>query len=221
MKFKINPVSISILLFNLVPIAGVAFYGWSPFEMFWLFWMETLIIAFFNAIRIIYSQGYLKTSEMIDGEMKYNLYPAFKYLVGRILVFLFYSIFIIVFIGIIAHKKESALDVFGTILFQNRLFNLALLISVCSQTYFIVKFFFMNGAYHYSMPGEYSAIFDGRQIVMHVAVVLGAVGAAFLFKDSKNETYASIWIIAVFCICKCIFELYFNNRAGKQTSASL
>ena len=70
----------------------------------------------------------------------------------------------------------------------------------------------MNGAYFYSKPSGYPAIFDGRQIVMHVAVVVGAVGAIFLFKNVQNDSYASVWIIAVFCVIKCIFELYFSNQ---------
>jgi hypothetical protein len=212
MNAKINPTNLVILLFNLVPIAGVAFYNWSPFEMFWLFWMETLIISFFNAIRVFYSQGFEAGGNLTGVKMKHNFYIAFKYLLARMFIFFFYSIFIVVFIGFIAHKEKSPGNVLGTIIFQNRLFNLGLILCVCSQTYFLIRYFFMNGAYFYSKPANYAAIFDGRQIVMHIAVVVGAVGAIFLFKNVQNESYASVWIIAVFCVIKCIFELYFNNQ---------
>jgi hypothetical protein len=212
MNAKINPVNGVILLFNLVPVLGVAFYNWSPFEMFWLFWMETLLIAFFNTIRVFYSQGFEPGDNLAAAKMKYHFLMAFKYLLARIFIFFFYSIFIVVFIGFIAHKEKSPGNVLGTIVFQNRLFNLALILCICSQTYLLIRYFFMNGAYFYSKPSGYSAIFDGRQIVMHVAVVVGAVGAIFLFKNVKNESYASVWIIAVFCVIKCIFELYFSNQ---------
>ena len=200
-----------ILLFNLVPIAGVAYYDWSPFEMFWLFWMETLIIAFFNSIRVFYSQGMEAHSNTLGIQTKHHFLPAFKYLLARIFIFFFYSIFIIAFIGFVAHKEKSTAHVFSTIIFQNKLFNLALLLCVSSQTYLLVRYFFMNGQYFYSLPGNYAAIFDGRQIVMHIAVVLGGVGAVFFFKNAGNSNYASIWIISVFCAIKCIFELYFSG----------
>lgn len=212
MNAKINPANAVILLFNLVPIAGVAFYNWSPFEMFWLFWMETLIIAFFNTIRVFYSQGFETGDNLEAAKMKYNFSVAFKYLLARIFIFFFYSIFIVVFIGFIAHKEKSPGNVLGTIIFRNRLFNLALVLCICSQTYFLIRYFFMNGAYFYSKPSGYPAIFDGRQIVMHVAVVVGAVGAIFLFKNVQNESYASVWIISIFCLIKCIFELYFSSQ---------
>ena len=214
MLSKFSPYILTVLVFNVVPILGVAFYEWSPFEMFWLFWMETLIISFFNTIRVLFSQGRLPGTTADHSSMQLQLLPSIKYLVLRVLVFLFYSLFIIVFIGFVAHKEKDPVTVIQTIAFQNFLFNLALVLSIGTNAYYLIRYFFVNGAYQYSKPADYAGIFDGRQIVIHIAVVAGAVGAVFLFERSNNPQYASVWIISIFCIVKCIFEIVLYRRTS-------
>ncbi|RYY71448.1 MAG: hypothetical protein EOO13_03055 [Chitinophagaceae bacterium] len=205
---KIRPETLVIILFNIIPIVGVAWYDWAPFQMFWLFWMETLIIAFFNCIRILFSQGLAAQSSSTGLPLRLNYGKALSYLVIRIFIFLFYSLFIIVFIGVMGHSGKNSLGSLSVIYFGNRLFNIALLLTVVTQSFYLVKYFFMNSAYYWSSPHQYSSLFDGRQIVIHIAVVLGGVGMSFLFKDG-NSNWGAIWIISVFCVLKCVFELYF------------
>ncbi len=202
-----------IIAFNLVPIIGVAYYDWLPFDMFWLFWMETLVLSFFNAIRVLYSQGHPEGTEPEQGPLVYNTSAAFKFLLGRIGIFLFYSLFIIVFIGFLNGRKGDSMHVVQTIFFGNRLFNWALLLGIASQAFYLIKYFFMNGQYYYSSVSNYAIIFDGRQLVIHIAVVLGAVGSNFLFKDMDNKGYVAIWIIGIFCVAKSVLELFLLNSA--------
>lgn len=46
------PLSI-LLLSNLIPLAGVLFWGWDTFVLLMLYWLETLIIAFWTLMRIL------------------------------------------------------------------------------------------------------------------------------------------------------------------------
>lgn len=204
---------IIIIIFNSVPIIGVAFYNWSVFEMFWLFWVETLDIGFFNCIRVLYSQAQVAGMSISPVRRRYNFLAALKYLLGRIVIFLFYSLFIIVFIGFVANSQGEEANILKTIAFLNPLFNLAIVLSVCSQSYYLIKNYFLNGAYQFSSPSQYPILFDGRQIVIHIAIVLGAVGSAFLFKDKSVAHYGAIWIIAVLCICKTIYDWYSHETA--------
>ncbi|RYD71555.1 MAG: hypothetical protein EOP53_23500 [Sphingobacteriales bacterium] len=188
--------------------------------MFWLFWMETLIISFFNAIRIVFSQGNPVGQPYTSQPLRFNMSKGLKYLLGRFLVFLFYSLFIIVFIGFIAVPKSDGIHVAKTLGFQNLLFNLALILCFVTQAYYLSRYFFMHGAYYYSAPEHYPMIFDGRQIVIHVAIVLGALGSTFLFKNVSNPRYAAIWVIATLCIVKCIYELWFLRSPDAAVQAS-
>lgn len=208
-----------VVFFNILPIIGVAFYNWLPFEMFWLFWVETLIIAAFNSIRVFYSQGHAFETFQ-DGPLQFNGGKAFRYLLGRTLVFLFYSLFIIIFIGFLASPKKDSMHVLKTLAFANQFFNLALILCICSQAYYLIRYFFMNRAYYYSSADSFPILFDGRQIVIHIAVVVGAVGSTFLFKDNNNAQYASIWVIATLCLAKCVYELYAQNVFQKVPDAA-
>lgn len=197
-----------IIVFNLIPIVGVASFNWQPFEAFWFFWVETLIMALFNTIRIIYSQGQLPDNVNTNKPLVYHVDKGIKYLLIRIVVFLFYAIFIITFIGFVANVNKDKVAVVTTLLFQNKLFNVGLLISIFSQGYYLLMGYFRNGAFYTSTPENYAAIFDGRQLVMHVAIVLGAVGAMFLEKNTTFGNYSSIFIISLLCICKCFFDIF-------------
>jgi len=205
-----------IIVFNLVPIVGVAYFDWQPFEAFWFFWVETLIMAVFNAIRIVFSQNQLPAEIHTQKPLVYHWKKGITYLLIRFLIFLFYSIFIIVFIGFIANVKDDKITVVTTIFFHNKLFNLGLLISIISQVYYLVAGYFRNGIYLTASPDRYAAIFDGRQIVMHVAIVLGGAGSVFLIQKTSFGNYSGIVIISLLCICKCIFDLM-NNKIDVNT----
>ncbi len=44
---------IIVFVSNLIPLAGVFFWGWDTFVLLMLYWLETLIIAFWTLLRIL------------------------------------------------------------------------------------------------------------------------------------------------------------------------
>ncbi|QGW28521.1 DUF6498-containing protein [Phnomibacter ginsenosidimutans] len=198
-----------IIGFNAIPIIGAAFYGWIPFDIFWLFWVETLIIGLFNALRILLSQGNDKAMPFTQGLKHWNVKKSFKYLMTRVFIFLFYALFIIVFIGLLANPNKTDTGFLQTLAFANPLFNLALILAVVVQSIYLIKNFLMSKAYYYASPDSYAAIFDARQIVIHIAVVIGAVGSAFLFDHSSPHNYGAIFMMSILCVAKCVYELFF------------
>lgn len=42
---------------NLFPLAGVLWLGWDTFTLLFLFWLENVVIGFFNALRMATAQG--------------------------------------------------------------------------------------------------------------------------------------------------------------------
>jgi hypothetical protein len=209
-----------IIVFNLIPILGVAFFHWQPFEAFWFFWMETLIMALFNAIRIVYSQGQPPETVNTSKPLVYHVNRGIKYLVIRIVIFLFYAVFIITFIGFVANVNKDKMAVLTTLLFQNKLFNAGLLISVFSQGYYLVTGFFRNDAFYTSSPDSFAAVFDGRQLVIHVAIVIGALGGMYLDRNTSFGNYSSIFIISLLCICKCMFDIFNTGTASTNNNLS-
>jgi hypothetical protein len=88
------------------------------------------------------------------------------------------------------------------------------LISIASQCYYLINGFFRNGAFYTASPDNYGAIFDGRQLVIHVAIVVGAMGSMFIAEKTSYGNYANVFIISLLCICKCIFDILQSNNAS-------
>jgi hypothetical protein len=45
--------ALALLLSNLVPLIGVLFFGWSGFNIVFLYWSENVIIGFFNVLKML------------------------------------------------------------------------------------------------------------------------------------------------------------------------
>jgi len=48
-----HPSVIALLLANLVPVAGVFFFGWEIFPLMFLFWSENVIIGVINVLKML------------------------------------------------------------------------------------------------------------------------------------------------------------------------
>jgi hypothetical protein len=53
---KITSSAVALVAANLVPIAGMAFYGWKAEQVFILFWAENFVIGAWNVLRILVAQ---------------------------------------------------------------------------------------------------------------------------------------------------------------------
>ncbi len=49
---SLNTSAVALILANLVPVAGAAFFGWSLSDVMVLYWAESAIIGFFNVLKI-------------------------------------------------------------------------------------------------------------------------------------------------------------------------
>ena len=218
---KQSPSLTIIILLNLLPIWGVWQWGWTPFVVFYLFWLETLIIAFFNFLKIIFCRGdeydnrlEISTHKFADIHVKHgsHLRKAFAYLFVRIFIFFFYLLFIVVFIGFIMSKNSNSHEVMETLFFLNKTFNLALLGFVIHQSVEFIFNFILNDEFKKTHPSDFAAIFDGRQVIIHVAVVLGGVfggmvGGRFSGNTGSNPMFVYLFVISIFCAVKIFYEV--------------
>ena len=52
-SYRITPTAVVLIAANLVPLAGVLFFGWSVFATLLLFWVENVIVGVFNILRML------------------------------------------------------------------------------------------------------------------------------------------------------------------------
>ena len=215
-----RPSVLFILLLNLVPIWGVIHWGWTPFYVFYLFWLETLIVSIFNAIKIFACRGDEYDEKLHSSNHKYaslhvnyfsHIGKASRYLLVRIFIFFFYLLFIVTFIGFLASQKtDDGLDIFKVIFFKHKAFNYTLLAFAINQLMQFLFDFYGNEDYKRTHASDFASIFDGRQLVIHVAVVLsGVLGSqGSIFNTKINTSYLSLIMVGIFCVVKSIYEVF-------------
>ena len=52
-----RPSVIALIAANLVPVAGVLFFGWEVFPLMFLFWSENVIVGGFNVLKMLCAGG--------------------------------------------------------------------------------------------------------------------------------------------------------------------
>lgn len=206
------------IAFNLMPAYGVMAGHWTLFSVIYLYWVETLIISFFSFIKIVTAKGTtpintLKIKLSVGSDFKWKL--GIKYLLMRIGTLLFYLLFIVVFVGFLASAKGQGMDNLKLVLLMNPVFNLTLLLYTLSLGMDMAWHYFGNGAYLHTHPSDNASFFDGRTIVMHVVIVLGALGYNFVKeKFPDNQELAQLYFIMIFVLVKTIADviMYYAGR---------
>lgn len=60
-KRTLTQADIFLIAANLLPVVGVWFFGWDPKEVFIVYCLETIIIGFFNLLKMGVVSFYRKT----------------------------------------------------------------------------------------------------------------------------------------------------------------
>lgn len=195
------------LVMNLVPFLGVVYYDWSVFALLYSFWLETLAMSFFDAIRITFASG----SE--SGVP--HLAKAVGFFIRRTGILLFYMIFLVVFIGFVVSEKQSGSSFAVYLVLADDSFRFTVI------TFFLVKLFeliyryFVQGEYKTALPEDYTGLFNRQIIVIHVVIVLGVF--AFQFFSEKIDQHSGIVAFAgVFIIVKSLADLIAYRLSSKN-----
>jgi hypothetical protein len=79
---------LGILLVNILPLAGVLFFGWSVFEVLFLYWFENVAVGITQFVRIVIC---MRTTKAKDGNPVFFLlhYGLFTFVHGVFVVSLF------------------------------------------------------------------------------------------------------------------------------------
>jgi hypothetical protein len=184
-------------IMNVIPFLGVLFFDWSVFALIYAFWLETLGESFFNAIRITFAQNSESGS--------FHIGKAFSYLFVRILVLLFYLIFLLAFVGAMISGKQEGVH------FVYYLFLIDMSFRITILSFFFLKFieliyqYFYLGGRKTTTPTEYNSLFSGRIIIIHIVIVLGVFAYQF-FSEKLSEHSGVVAFAAVFVCVKLIAE---------------
>ncbi len=171
MNFKSKNVSTLILIVsNLSPLIGVAFFGWRVYQIMLLYWVESVIIGFFSILKMGLSQQ-VSTKRRALKKFQMGIFFIMHY---GFFMYLYVCFIVGVFGG---HFK----NIFDTTIILNELRNVvwAALSIFLSHAHSFVNNFCLNGAYLVSKPTPRLFAAYKRVITLHIGIMSAAVALAY------------------------------------------
>lgn len=205
---------------NGLPVYGAAIGRLVFFQVIYLYWFESLLLIFFDCIRIGAAQGRQVRGSVFNkisagGIRQDTALMGFgakcalilRTIIVRVLLLLFYLLFIVLFIGFHVTDKGHDMDVLETMVFRNQFFNTAVIIFVISMLVQLIGGFFISGKYRTDSPRAYASFFDGRTIFMHVMIVSSVFIHKFFFEDKSFAATGEIVYVGIFMLVKTIIDV--------------
>lgn len=164
---------VAAVAINLIPIAGVLFWGWSAFALILLYWLENVIVGVRNVLSM-WASAITNGGLMLPAAAFFSVFFTFHY--G--LFCLVHGMFVVSFFGEAeggAFVGDSMFDLAGAVrgLFAA---NMNLAIGFASIVFWqIVQFilFLVRGDAARTNPLELMGAPYPRIIVLHVAIIFG------------------------------------------------
>jgi hypothetical protein len=210
---KPDRASIALLLAaNLVPLAGVAFWGWQVWQVVFLYWMENLIIGAFNVLRILAAgrstEGGTTRATQVAGKIGLAAFFAVHY--GGFCMG--HGIFLAAFMsqGAGARREDLGSTVLGTL--QEPVAAAALAALLVSHGWSFFRNYLGRGEYERTNAGELMQRPYKRIVVTHVFIIAGG----FLLLRTGSHLLPMLLFVALKTAVDLLF--HFLEHRGKSAS---
>ena len=202
---------------NIIPLIGVMFFGWTLFSIMFLYWLENVVIGFFNVIRMMKAEG------IPPKDIKMNGKPATTAMKGIFIIFFIihfgiftavHGMFVFVLFGSATEPGFSQTIPWSEVASQD--------ISILGITIALIMMIISHGISYrsnYIIKKEYKKISTaeqmfkpyGRVMVMHFVIIIGAF---IIMGMGYSVISASILIII-----KMLIDLFTHN--GEHTKITI
>lgn len=205
---------------NLIPLIGYWFFNWSMFVIIYMYWAEGFIVAFFTCSRIAIARG-TDPAKVLQDNFGRRLLSAFKFFMVRAFILFFYWLFIFAFVAFPGGNihKEMMVQNYTVMLFQNTVFNNALLIYFLTQLILFLSDFIASEDYKTDYSGKYKILFDSRTIVLHIVIVLGTFTYKYLQQyESISNRIPGLSYVGILLVLKSISD-FIQYRISERKPA--
>jgi Family of unknown function (DUF6498) len=204
---------------NLIPLVGVAFWGWSLFLILVLYWVESGIVGVLNIFKIAAARGpvsvgsggsrfRLRLSGMAAGLARGGIIGFFIFHYG--MFWLVHGIFVFLLPVFASAASPSGSSDFGP------LSPAGVAVSVvglaASHTVSFVVNYMGRGEYLRVSPDQQMISVYGRVLVLHVTIILGAAVVGFF-----GTPYAALVLLVGM---KIVVDLFFHLREHRRAELS-
>lgn len=206
-------VPLILILSNLVPLAGILFWGWDTFVLLCLYWLETAVIGFWTIVRLATMSR--DPASVAGRSIAGTLALAGFFTVHAGLFMTVHMLFIFtLFAGPWAGKIHEARDFIRLIVIGKDLWIPLLALFVGQGAIFINdavnRFVFAKAPPAKADTGEIMGGFYKRIVVMHLAIMGGAFVAQMI---------GTIAPLIVLVLLKTAIEIRFQMKARSEAAA--
>jgi hypothetical protein len=203
------PTSFLLIIVNIIPLIGVIFLGWNPFDLVLLYWFENVVIGVYTLLRLLIAKGETGSRLTVTASGQELAHP-FGHPLGLAGFFsmhygiftLVHGIFIFAFFG----SSTSLFNLNGLIVLLTFLVG----ITTSHGISFLYNFLY-KGEYKVYSPWHYFASPYGRIIPIHLTIIFGA-----MIEASFPNTPALITFL--FVGIKIAIDLYGHIKAHSQVN---
>jgi hypothetical protein len=198
---------------NLIPLAGVLFFGWSVFEVMMLFWLENVVIGLFNILRMAF-----RLFRLGDGLALFTIpfftihYGAFCAGHGMFLLLLFRQSSIDSGTALLPPEDQfspfGAVEIFQRLISEEPAFFWALMGLMLSHSLSFLWNFVLRGEFRQVDAGILMHAPYKRIVVLHIAIILGAFATIALGQ--------SIFALVILILLKIAIDITAHLQERQQ-----
>lgn len=197
----LNKGSVPVILWNLTPLIGYLFYGWQPVVVFMCYALETVMLGFFNVLKllVVYKYGLPKAADE-QGISGLGIIPFF---LAHYYFFVFVQLSI--FLAVAGMENKYGFNVFGAIwdFLQKPDAQVALALFTTSASYSFITDFIAPGVYKERTMVRQMFEPYGRIFVQQFVVISGSM---------LYMLFGGGWFLLVFVSIKTWFDLLLAGR---------
>ena len=210
------------IVLNAIPLVGYWYLDWSMFAIVYLYWVEALVISLFVFMKIAMARGPEKDGSVTPAGRR--VYSAFKIMLLRVGILMFYWIFILLFVAMGQGKytPEQTMDNLMILAFANAGFNLAVLAFFLSQLTGFISNFIISDAFRQTSSSSHKLFFDARTVVIHVVVVVGTFAYQYLKPyESVDNRIPGLGFVLVLFLIKTLADIFIHLVESKKIIPAL
>ena len=216
-KEKDNLSLLALIGANLIPLAGVFFFGWDVTLIVLLYWSENLIAGFYNILKM----ALLKVAQKADNFMKLFFIPFFCVHYGGFCAVHGYFLIHFFKIGTGSSPFDTGNDWWGPFVFVQLLFSVIAKLWVNKppeMLWALIGLFLSHGisfVENFIIGKEYKTLTleklmsqpYQRIIVMHIAIIAGGI---FVMKLNSPMP-----LMIILILLKIFFDLHLHKKSHK------
>ncbi len=201
------PVAVALLLLaNVLPLAGVLFFGWDVGMVLITYWLENGIVGLINIPKILLARDSRTTlANEPSGRVIYAAFFAVHYGI----FWLVHGVFVFVLFG--RGSASGFTGPFEMVANDPALLLAALALLASHGASFLVNYI-GRGEYKHTSPDSQALQPYSRMVILHVTIVLGGVLVL-----SLGEPLVALILLVVL---KTAFDLFFHLREHGRTAAN-